>query len=437
MLEQLRHRAGAHDDAGVSLIELMVAILLFGLLSTAALTTLNFTINLTRQDRNRVAASTLAQRELEVTRNQFFSKLQGPKTISVNQVVNPNPVPATQAVGQPSIVDSVAYTVTREAEWQTPAGVGTSSPCDNGGTAELAYLHVAVSVTWVRMGSVKPVTSDTLLTPTKGTYSDTTGHIGVKVVDRDGAIVSGQSVSVSGPSGTTTSNTESDGCAIFAFLPPGAYTVTLLKPGYVDQSGASAPSYSATVTAGTIYKLPVAWDERAKIDLTLVPPVGASAPNDLPVTLVNSGFTLGTKAYAGTGLTRSLDDLWPYLNGYEAYVGDCADADPQKAGYTGGDRLGPVTTDPGGTQSATLNLFPVLINSTSTNVTSKAIWAKHAADSKCSAGDVVNLGTASSAGVLLSSLPYGTWALWSGSTGTTNLNKTISITPSAPAGSYP
>src|SRR4051794_6835155 len=179
MLQRFRSSALA-DDSGMSLVELMVAIVLFGLLSTAVLTTLNFAINTTRQDRNRVAASTLAQRELEITRNQFMSKLQGPKTITANLVVNPNPLPATQAVGDPSIVDGVKYTITREAEWQTPAGVGSSSPCDNGGTAELAYLHVAVTVTWDRMGTVKPITSDTLLTPAKGTYAESTGHIGVQ-----------------------------------------------------------------------------------------------------------------------------------------------------------------------------------------------------------------------------------------------------------------
>lgn len=289
------------------------------------------------------------------------------------------------------------------------------------------------------MGSVRPVTTDTLLTPTKGVYADAAGHIGVKVVDRDSKPVAGQRVYVNGVAGQATtgfsdfSDTASDGCAIFAFLTPGPYavTMTLAAGAYVDQAGAATPSYPATVTTGSISKVAVGWDRAAAMNAAVSAPVGAAVP-DFPVTLVNAGLPQGTVSIAGSGLARTLPNLWPYASGYEAYMGQCADADPQFASYTGGDRVGPVTTNPGGTAAATLQLFPMTVSKNVGNHQNKPVTATHAPDAKCASSVPVSLGGTNGSGYLLSSLPYGTWSIQVG----TNSPQTVTITPSSPSGSY-
>jgi prepilin-type N-terminal cleavage/methylation domain-containing protein len=435
MRRRLQRERHADSDAGMSLVELMVAIVLFGLLSGAALTTLNLAINTTRHDRNRATASTLAERELEITRNQFNNVLQGPKTITVNQVTNPNPLPGG-TVGQPLVVDGTKYTVVREAEWSTPTGLPTSSPCDNGGTAELAYLHVHVEVTWSRMGSIPPVVNDTLLAPPKGTYAANTGHIGVKVVDRNGAPLEGVPVIISGAS-TGSGVTSGDGCAVFAFLPVGNYTVKTSKPGYVNSKNVSNPSYAATVQIGQMTKVAVDYDQAAALNISFDRPSGGyNDPATIPygVTLANSGLVpSGMAAYTGTGSPRTLSNLWPYLSGYQLWAGDCLDADPQ---YYGGARTAPVAVDPGVTASPDVDLQPVDISvmklSTGLLQSGLTIVATHAPDAGCPSGESYTLGVTNSGGVK-AALPYGKWTLSIASPPAGATTQVITLTPTAPS----
>lgn len=398
------------------MIELMISIVVFAILSAAVLTTLNFAIGLTRADRNRVAAANLAARELEVVRRDFTSPVKGPQTIVLNQVVNPTPLPGGTA-GQPLVVDRVAYTLTREAQWTTTGAGAPASACDNGSTDELTAMKVHVEVTWAKMGSVSPVVADTLLTPRKGVYNSLTGHIAVKVLDRNGAGAGNHAVTISGPSGTITAASAGDGCALFPFLTPGSYTVSVNDAGYVDRQGSSVPTLTATVTAAQIWKGNFDYDQAATINATFVTGDSAYAlPSVMDLTLVlgNGGLLpAGSVSRPGAGATRSANNLWPYPSGYQLWAGDCLDSDPLT---TGDARAAPVTVSPGSAVSANVDLGRVWVfvahdNSgwiADPNVTVQAV---HVADTSCPAGDLVTLGQTNAMGYLKTSLPYGTWEL--------------------------
>jgi prepilin-type N-terminal cleavage/methylation domain-containing protein len=414
-------------DAGFSLVEMMAALVVLGLIFAAVLGVITTSVKTTRQNRNRVAAANLASRELEITRNAFYSKNTGPRAIQAGLVLNPNPLPGG-AAGQTLNVDNVQYTVRRTAAWQSQGA--TSSPCDGGASGQLQYLHVTVTVSWTGMHG-GPVVDNTLLTPPLGTYSSTTGHIRSKLIDRNGAPLEGHTVTATGPSGTSTQVTAEDGCAFFAFLTPGAYTVTVNTAGYTSPTWAPAPSQSATVTAGAATPANFTYDLGASLAVTLNP---ASAtfpvPANVPLSVGNSIIPpSGRMAVAGAGATRTLSNVWPYNDGLQVWAGDCMDSDPQAvqgngtAYWAGATRAAAVPTAPGGSGSTSVPLrgVDVRVMKGSTPQPNLTVIAVHVMDNGCpgpvddplsttNAGSILTFPLVTDAtGYTKASLPYGTW----------------------------
>jgi prepilin-type N-terminal cleavage/methylation domain-containing protein len=396
----LRHAGDARvtSDAGMSLVELLVAIFIFGLIAAAVGANVSQGLTLTRTNRERSVAANLAAQELDVVRNTPVTSLP------------------LGLVTSSQTVDSTAYAIRRTTGWVTKsASVGS---CDGGSGARQAYLRVNVKVTWAQMSGVDPVNTDTLVTPKLGSFGADTGAISVKVRDRDGAPESGAQVSVSGPGVNSTQTTADDGCAFFAFLPAGTYTASASTPNFVDLAGRSTPSTSVAVVAGTTAAASFDYDREALLVFTLQgPDAGHPAAPGLPVRLGNSNgaFPYGvTGAYPGTGNTATAGPLFPFASGYTAWAGDCADADP------GSGARGPAyTTDPGtnGTGTLTLPGLDVTARSTATGlplagVTVVATHASEGAPQGCSSARSYPLpGTTDALGVVRAALPYGTWAL--------------------------
>lgn len=413
------HRAGARStgpDDGTSLVELLVAIFVFGLIAAAVGANVSQGLTLTRTNRERSVAANLAATELDVVRNTPVTSL-----------------PLGQVTSSQT-VDSTAYAIRRTTGWVTKsASVG---PCDGGSGSRQAYLRVNVKVTWAQMSGVDPVNTDTLVTPKVGSFSADTGAVSVKVRDRDGAPESGAQVSVSGPGVNSTQTTAEDGCAFFAFLPAGTYTASVSTPNFVDLAGRSSPSTSVGVVVGTTAAASFDYDRQASFIFTLQGPDPAHPePPGLPVRLGNSNgaFPYGvTAAYPGTGNTATAGPLFPFAAGYTAWAGDCADADP------GSGARGPAfTTDPGSNGTGTLTLpgVDVAARSATTGlplvgVTVVATHAAEGAPQGCSTARSYPLpGTTDAQGVVRAALPFGTWALAvSGQPG----SGTVTLTPGTP-----
>ena len=400
------------------MIELVMAILIFGLVVSGIAAGMMSTLNLARQNRNRSIAANLASQEMDLVRSTTFTDLPLGQTLS------------TQSV------DGVPYTVDRETEWVTQNA--SSGPCQAPPGSNLAYLAVAVSVSWPNMAGVKPPSTNTVVNPPVGTYDPLSGHIAVTVRDRGGLPQDGVTVTIVGSTVTDSQTTGVDGCAFFAYEPAGTYTVTLSSTGYVDDQNAAAPSQSATVSVGGIVPLQFQYDAAATVILTMVGKTGGAVPAAIPVGLWNTHtLPAGVRIFPGSGNPRTIGGLFPFSDGYEVWAGSCLDANPEgtnSAGaaiYPGATRPGIANITPGGSVSTTLQMAETLVTTQTAGGVLRpgiTITATHVAptlplvESGCPSGEVYTLGTTNASGQLLAALPYGTWAIKAGITNGGNIS---------------
>jgi len=404
-------RRAGRDESGFTILELVLAVSVFALFTVGFAETVNTGIGLARTNRNRDVAANLASQEMDLVRSSSFTSL---------------PLGLLQT---PQSVGGIAYTVNRESEWV--ASNASKGACDSAGQTP-SLLRVHVTVTWNGMNAVTPVVSDTVLTPPVGAYDPNTGHIAVKVKDRNAAVSAGDPVFVTGPGVNRTITTTSDGCAFFDHLPVGTYTVALGSAGFVDRQSNPSPQQTAGVLAGAVSAVGFDYDRAATLTLTLSPAGAAPLPANLPVSLGNTIFVPnGLKLYAGTGLTRTITNLFPAADGYDTWLGDCADADPEGQTSGGGpywpnaQRPTATETNPGGAAAVTLpvSTVSVTVTQSGTPVVGKAVTAVHASDAGCSAGETIALGTTDASGMVSAGLPFGTWS--------------IHVASASPSGSWP
>ncbi|WP_243059256.1 carboxypeptidase regulatory-like domain-containing protein [Nocardioides sp. SR21] len=389
----------------MTLIEVVVAIGLFAIMSTSVLSVLGSAITMTREDKARLAAVNLASRELEIVRDTFSSVLRGPE--DVGDATNPDQLPGGQANG-PIVVDGVPFTVVRDTRWEA-VGAGASSPCDNGTSDELAYLHVTVKVSWPDLGSRPPVTMDTVMTPPKGTYSalQTQSHIGMMVIDSLGNPKPGVQVTAKNSLGQLAplQVTATDGCALLENLPAGSWTVTASNPGFVSLAGDATAQTTVHLQAGQLWRGVIQYDQAARILPTITAPEGYQLPAGaavLPVTIGNSGLQpIGTRTFADSQALVAAQ-LWPFPSGYVVWAGGCEDGNPALTG-----EALPVPAVAGTTTPAVVSLGAVEVHAPA----GTSVVATHAADRLCPTGATVQLGTTNAEGVLMTSLPFGTWTV--------------------------
>ena len=379
-------------DSGFTMIEVAVAILIFGLLIGAVASMQGSTLHLIRNNRHRSVAANLAAQEMDTVRSTPFANLV------VGQLVSTTTIDGTQ------------YTITRESQW-VPKNASAGA-CDAPQGSVPAYLRVNVAVEWPVMRGVQPIQAQTLITPPQGTYDSNSGHLSVRVLDRDGQPEEGVQVSISGPE-TASQFTSSDGCVFFAFLTAGAYGVTASKAGYVSDQGVAMPTQSVTVVNGTIASLSFLYDQAATLNLTLVgKDAGAPPPSAVDLTLFNTSILpSGTMVRAGGGATRSITGLVPFSSGYSVWAGRCADADP--AFHSGGVRPNPSAVDPGAATSDTVLMPEVRVIVTVGGVPSpdRSIAAVHAPATGCPSGHNFGMGVTNATGELTFALPYGSWQI--------------------------
>jgi prepilin-type N-terminal cleavage/methylation domain-containing protein len=392
-------RRAGRDERGLTMIELVVAVSVFAILAGGLALTIEGGLNLARNNRNRSVAANLASQEMDDVRSASFTSL-----------------PLGQVDRSPPPVDGVQYTVRRDSEWVDNAS--TTGPCDST-NATPRVLRVSVSVFWADMRGVSPAESSTILSPPVGSYDPNNGHIAVKVLGSDATPSGGVPVTVTAPGfSRTITTTTQDGCAFFAFVPPATYTVTLGTVGFVDMQGNANPSRSVTVVSGETSPAPFDYDRAATLTLTLGSTGGWSFPSSLSIDVGNAALVpTGSKEFPGAGAIRTIGNLFPYTDGYGAWAGSCADADPQGtdgnkvAFWPGATRDAALDASPGSAATGTVNMPTVELHYGGTSFSSGThnIMAVHLADNGCPTGLQYTVGTFSGPNVSLVALPYGTW----------------------------
>ncbi len=306
-------------DAGFTLVEVIVASVLFVILGTTVAVALTTAIRAAAASEGRVQATNLAAEQIELARDADPSTLAD-ASVEVQR-------------------GKMTYHVTTTVDSQT-ADVGGSA-CDGASGAE-ALKRVTVTVTWDGMGDVAPVRSDTYRNlPITGS-SSTRGTLTLKVVDRESRPLAGSPVALSRDGvALATRATGADGCVAFSNLEAGAgYRAELRQSGFVDPRHAPTTAVVTTVVAKQVTKHPgFQWDRASTPVITAPVPAGYPVPAGVPVTLFNGdaqGAPLVLAACSSTSTvcadqsgagsdraTWNVQGLFPRTSGYRAAAGGC------------------------------------------------------------------------------------------------------------------
>lgn len=355
----MRHtlrRAVRRPDAGFTLVEVVVACVILGILSAVVLAFILQTQSQSVTNRSRVAASNLASRELDMVREEFHRKDQNwPAVIEAQTsggqpdgtVVNPHPLDGG-VDGQPLVVNATPFTVTRSSHWNLTRS-GTST-CDGGSLQIYPTLQVTVSVTWPHMGSVKPVVSTAQLAPDKGQgIPSEDSFIAVRAVDQDLQPLVETPVVVTGGSQTASGSTDADGCAVIEVSPEAGlgttYTAQATGAGLVDVNDVLNPTVSVgKVPRGQLVtaKFGLAQGGTVTIRLTdpshtVIPAAQAAGKHVVLFAPDSAGNKTSPQVINGTNSTVTVAHLWP--GRYAAYFGDSVPTENDTA---------PQTLEPGG-----------------------------------------------------------------------------------------
>jgi prepilin-type N-terminal cleavage/methylation domain-containing protein len=395
-----RQERSRRDEDGLSMIEVLVAMSVFLVASAGILGTLLSAMTLTRNNRARTAAANLVAEEIDSVRATPTEEIQ------------------TGLVTRSATVGGTAYTIRRTGQWISRSA--SSGACDGGNGSRLAYLRISVRVLWTRMGATKPVQGDTIITPDAGAYDPESGHISVRVLDRDAQPATGHQVHVTGPGGSETQTTTDDGCAFFAYLSPGNYTVSVSTAGYVDNLGVPSPSQPVSVSVGRTTSVQFDYDRSVTLNLTFDSDPAHPVPTNLATAIGHTAFQpSGIAVRTGTGQPRVVTNLFPFRDGYEVWAGSCLDADPAAQTSTGpiwpgADRTPALAVSPGQVTAGTVDTAPMDVRVTTTAgvpVAGVQVRAQHAADNGCAAGELITIGVTDATGYLGVSLPFGRWSV--------------------------
>lgn len=397
MLQRLR---GHRGDEGFSMVEVVVALMLFGILASAVAVTLGHVLTATRDDQSRALAANLATRVID--RLHAVSASQLPDGVQAPQMF-------TSDGRQFSVVTATALV----AEGTSATG----SACDSGGA--LSARRISVVVTWAGMGSTRPVRADTLRRLNVTELDATKGTISTKVTDRNGSPAANHVVTLT--PGAVTYTTGADGCAVFSGLTPGPYAVSLNTAGYVDPTGTTVPARSVTATAGVVTKDPgFSYDRAATLAASWAVASGDTA-GSYPVP-TGTGVVLGHSAYSGSGSARSFPScpatpacstasgttgatvagLFPSTEGYRTWAGACADARTSTS-------PSPTVLQPGALTSVSVApvRVRVQIRKKPKQTYVSTVTVTHAADTGCPGGFSVTLAVTNGAAAV--GLPAGAW----------------------------
>ncbi len=421
-----RMRSTDGGDAGLGLAELLVAMFIFALVSSGVAYSLIGILGLTRDARARAVAANLAAEEIDLARDSadLFALLDSERTVALN---------------------GDEFEVVRRTQWVSDPG--DEFTCGAGtGTGSLRYKRVNVTVTWGGMSATaEPVRSDTLISPDDHINDPTKGTILVSVLRADGTGNQGVTVSASPTVGSVISQTDAQGCTYVLKVNPGTYTVTASRANHVSDAQATAPSQTVVVAAGATASVGFQLDQAATYSATLAPgaPAGTRTPTDLTTTFTSTYGSVAVSPSSGQGGTTQAFRLHPFTTGYQAYAGTCAAADPRQwpeetvGGVTfAGTLPDAVAAAPGGSVALGVPMGVVQVSGGSTSGSKTYLRAvSQSSTPGCDSTVTYTFGSVIPAsGSITVALPYGSWQLYQGTSGSTGTALgTSRVTVPAPA----
>lgn len=355
-MARLRKRLAA--ERGSVLIEVLVGTILLALTTAAVLDGLDGAQRTGLENKNRSAAATLAQQDIERLRSL-------PPTVLAN-------LSQTRTV----TVGGIDYTVVSSASWVRDASGLVSCTTDE---TEAEYMKLSSTVT-APASADRPVTETSLLTPPLGAFDDDTGTAAVKLTDRDGEPLSDVTVDLEGPS-LHSATTNDVGCAIFAFVEADEWTASV-DGDLVTWNGESPAESEVTVAAGKTGLTEIQLDDPGSLRASFVTPSGAPSQWS-SISVANAKLPNGYKSFTPGAMAASKDagSLFPFQDGYGVFAGTCEANNPAvwDSDYFETSGYGFVLLDPGDLLKTVQVVVPQLtltVQRTGSNIDGAQIYAK-------------------------------------------------------------
>jgi prepilin-type N-terminal cleavage/methylation domain-containing protein len=439
---QLR-RFRDEPESGLSLIEVIVAMLIFAIIALGVGYSIISTLHAAKDAKGREVALNLAAQEIDSVR-------------SVSDIFAVGDLKRTVTVPG----DTTAFTIDRTSDWVTSNG--TVANCGSGG-GTLQYKQVNVKVTWDGMIASNPVRADTIIAPASTINDPDLGTILVKVTNNVGVGVQGASVTLTAAASGTPAvtvvppATDADGCSYVLKIPPGSYQVKVALANYIDINQSTTPTTPSTapvvVTAGAIGTAGFTYDLAGSVTVKYASNWTGTTPN-----FPNNMTTSFTSTLGGTDVMPAATPFKLYPVSYAVVAGgfvpgptpatSCANVDPSQ--WPDGTVSGKAVSSP---DPATAVVSPggILSGLTAVNVPMGVFTAKGnkyvtatpatapsgSADPGCAAPPTSQLtytfGPLTS-GTYILALPYGSYTFKSGSSATGSQSTIAGSDLGSPAG---
>ncbi|ROQ37385.1 prepilin-type N-terminal cleavage/methylation domain-containing protein [Frondihabitans sp. PhB188] len=427
LIARLR-RTRIAGDAGMTLIEVIIALTIFAVITVGAITAIGTALIMTRDNRSREVAANLASQTIDSARNT-------------------TDIFALASSKQKFTLSGTTYTVTQAVAWVTTAGVDSlCTTAANKGNGALFYKHVNVTVSWSSQKSTtSAVRADTIIAPTSKINDPSTGTILISVTGSTGVGVSGVTANVTVDTDTANNTgsaldtssqpslTNSDGCAVAIKVVPGTYDVTLATASGqndVDPDQNPTPQKTVTVAAGDSIGVSFSYDAADDYSMTYANYAAnysgtALVPTDLDTTILTTGRTYTAPTPASDQLLYPTSAGYTFLAGTYVPAGgsatSCLSPDPESWPKSSTNKVGqrpaPVAADP--TLKAASVQVPMGVTTIAVKSTDKVIQAKTTTaangDPGCAATQTYNFTKSGNGTSATIALPYGTWAITSGS----------------------
>ncbi|PZF57358.1 hypothetical protein DEJ23_07690 [Curtobacterium sp. MCSS17_008] len=442
-------------DSGLSVIEVMVAMMVFAVMSVGIAYGIANTLQLTQTSRGRETAVALASQDIDAMRQTAAATTAG-----IFKVVSKSGSSNRKTLG------GVTYEIDRSVTWVQSDGASGACGTSNG---KLAYKSVVATVSWPNArGGTSSTTMTSAIAPSDAVTDPGYGTVIVSAVNASGAPFAGVGISLTPISGsgavapgTAPSPTDSQGCSYAVNVAPGDYTVTATIAGGID-TDQEQPSQQTpiTVTAGASAPVPFVYDRASQLTLRYASSYGATLPTNMPTVLSSTVGGLDTvtpwdttsQTLVVTSASEQSLPVFPFASGYTAYAGPYSNSpnatvnclSPNPAAWTTPDAAGAagalpplITTESGQPSDGAVMMGVAKVSDVKGRyITAVSSSNPGAGDPGCAAGMTMKFPVSSSDTATIA-LPFGTWTISSGKTfGSTSRNeiatKAANVTPVTP-----
>jgi type II secretory pathway pseudopilin PulG len=274
--------------SGFTLIESLVFLFIFSVVSVVFLQTYVVGTRLIIESKNRLGAVALANQKMEIVRSVDYTAV-GTKHWNGNAWVYG--IPAGDILENEIInVNTMGYSVDTDIRYVDDAfdGVSGGSPND---TVPNDYKRVKISVSWGTQGADQSVTLTSDVAPVGLETSASGGVLSINILDLPGTGVPGATVRIVNASAGVDTTTQTD--AMGNITLPGApvgdkkYALTISKSDYYGAvtyppyptSSFNPVDLHASVVANTLNPEVVRIDRAADIEIDTEDPFGTAVPN--------------------------------------------------------------------------------------------------------------------------------------------------------------